>query len=116
MLGMRCVGRDDRVSLTVRDRGPPLSQESTRLTAVSHAAIRRPAAILLVLEAALVVQPVLAVSNFFVGAAVVGKALAFVRVPDVVLQGFGFLFPPLAVLLLLLAAWAWHTTPAGSQR
>ncbi|TXH31029.1 MAG: hypothetical protein E6Q91_03930 [Actinobacteria bacterium] len=60
---------------------------------------------LLVVEAILVVHPMLAVSNFFVGSGVLGKALAHVPIPDVIAQGVGYLLSPLVVLLLLLAAW-----------
>ena len=56
-------------------------------------------------QALLVVHPVHAVSNYFVGAGVAGKGLAFVHVLDVVLQGFGYLVTPFVVVLLLLAAW-----------
>ena len=59
---------------------------------------------LLVVEAILVVHPMLAVSNFFVGSGVLGKALAHVPIPDVIAQGVGYLLSPLVVLLLLLAA------------
>jgi outer membrane protein assembly factor BamB len=67
--------------------------------------LRVPASALLVSEALLVVQPVLAVSNLFVGAAVIGKGLAVVGVPDVVGQGLAFVAAPFTVLLLLLGAW-----------
>ena len=68
-------------------------------------ALRAVTATLLVVEALLVVHPVLAVSNFFVGAGVLGKAINFVPIPDVIGQGVGYLLSPLVVLLLLLAAW-----------
>ena len=60
---------------------------------------------LLVVEALLVVHPVLAVSNLFVGSGVLGKVIAYVPIADVMAQGIGYLIPPLVVLLLLLAAW-----------
>lgn len=82
----------------------------TTLTAVTDSTpTRRPLrltlAALLVAQALLVVHPVHAVSNYFVGAGVAGKGLAFVHVLDVVLQGFGYLVTPFVVVLLLLAAW-----------
>ena len=67
-------------------------------------ALRAVTATLLVVEALLVVHPVLAVSNFFVGAGVLGKAINFVPIPDVIGQGVGYLLSPLVVLLLLLTA------------
>ena len=70
-------------------------------------------ALLLVAEALLVVHPVLAVSNFFVGAGVLGKSLAYVRVGDVSAQGLLYLASPLLVLLLLLAAWGVGHTARG---
>lgn len=69
---------------------------------------------LLVAEAILVVHPMLAVSNFFVGAGVLGKAIAHVPIPDVIGQGIGYLLSPLVVLLLVLAAWGWRIARAGS--
>ena len=59
----------------------------------------------MVVEALLVIHPMLAVSNFFVGAGVLGKAIAHVPIPDVIGQGLAYLAAPLVVLLLLLAAW-----------
>ena len=67
--------------------------------------VRVAAAVLLVLEAALLAHPVLTVNNLFVGTGVLGKALAFVRVPDVVGQGIAYLITPTVAVLLLLAAW-----------
>ena len=67
--------------------------------------LRLATAVLLVAEALLVVHPVLAVSNLFVGSGVLGKSLAYVRIGDVVGQGVVFLLSPLLVVLLLLAAW-----------
>lgn len=73
--------------------------------------VRVAAAVLLVLEAAFLVHPVLTVNNLFVGTGVLGKALAFVRVPDVVGQGIAYLITPTVAVLLLLAAWGVaHTT------
>ncbi len=68
-------------------------------------ALRLATAVLLVAEALLVVHPVLAVSNLFVGSGVLGKALAYVRIGDVVGQGLVLVLSPLLVVLLLLAAW-----------
>jgi len=72
---------------------------------VPNRTLRLAAATMLVVEALLVVHPVLVVSNLFVGSGVLGKALAQVRIADVVGQGVAFLLSPLLVVLLLLAAW-----------
>lgn len=55
-------------------------------------------------EGLLVVHPMLAVSNTFVGAALLGKSVAYVRIADVIAQGLAFLAGPVLVIALLLAA------------
>ena len=60
---------------------------------------------LLAAEAVFVIHPVLAVSNFFVGAGIVGKSVTQVRIADVTAQGFSYLIGSLFALLLFLAAW-----------
>lgn len=72
---------------------------------MSTRALRLSAAGLLAAEAVLIVHPTLAVSNYFVGAGIVGKSLTQVGIADVTAQGFGYLVGPLFVLLLFLAAW-----------
>ncbi|MCU0277337.1 MAG: PQQ-binding-like beta-propeller repeat protein [Candidatus Nanopelagicales bacterium] len=67
--------------------------------------LRLTAALLLVVEALVLIHPVLAVSNYFVGAGTVGKSLTQVQVADVTAQGLAFLLGPLFVLLLLLSGW-----------
>jgi len=84
------------------------------LTAVPPRALRLTTAALLVVEALLVVHPVLAVSTLFVGSGVLGKALAYVRIGDVAGQGVVLLLSPLLVLLLLLAAWGVGHTARGT--
>lgn len=70
---------------------------------------RRSAAAALGAESVLLAPPMLLVSSLFTGAGVLGKALAFVPVVDVVAQGVALLLAPLLVLGLLLAAWGvWH--------
>ncbi len=63
------------------------------------------AAGLLAAEAVLVIHPVLAVSNFFVGAGIIGKSVTQVGIADVTAQGFSYLLGSLFALLLFLAAW-----------
>lgn len=67
--------------------------------------IRLFAAALLVAEALLLTHPVLMVSNYFNGAGILGKAVAFVRVFDVYGQGLAYVSGLLTFVLLLLAAW-----------
>lgn len=67
-------------------------------------ALRGVSSALLATEALLVVHPMLAVSNTFVGAALLGKSVAYVRIADVIAQGFAFLASPVLVIALLLAA------------
>ncbi len=76
-------------------------------------ALRASAAILLVTQALLVMHPVLLVSNAFSGAGILGKALFYVRIGDVVAQGIGYLVIPTVVVLLLLAAWGVATSTRG---
>ncbi len=78
---------------------------SATLAAVPSRRLRTAAALLLTAEALLVAHPVLAVSQYFVGAGVVGKSVAYIRITDVTAQGVGYLVMPLIVVLLLLAAW-----------
>lgn len=51
------------------------------------------------------VHPVLAVSNFFSGAQILGKAISYVRIPDVMGQGIAGMLGLTFAVLLLLAAW-----------
>jgi hypothetical protein len=68
--------------------------------------LRVAASALLAAEALLVVHPVLAVSNTFVGAGLLGKAIAYVRIPEVMAQGPALLASPALVIALLVAGWA----------
>ena len=56
-------------------------------------------------QALLVAHPMVVISNFFVGAGVLGKAIVYSPIPDVLAQGLLSLGSPLTVSLLLLAAW-----------
>lgn len=75
----------------------------------SDTRLRRGTAALLVIEAALISTPTLAVAAYVSGARIIGTSLAHVPVPDVVGQGLAQAATPLATVLLLLAAWGvWH--------
>lgn len=63
------------------------------------------AATLLVVQALAITTPLAALDGYVIGAQTIGKALAFVRVGDVVGQGLAQALTPLTTLLLLLAAW-----------
>ena len=68
--------------------------------------ILRPlAAVLLVAEAVLIVNPVLSFSNFVTGAQIAGKAIAQMPIADVIGQGVAATTALTTSVLLLLAAW-----------
>ena len=75
--------------------------------------LRLSGAVLLVAEALLMIHPVLLVANFFTGAGVLGKGLFYVRVPDVIGQGVGYLILPTVAVLLVLAAIGVATSARG---
>jgi hypothetical protein len=75
--------------------------------------IRLATAALLIAEAALLMHPVLMVTNFFVGAGILGKGLLYVHILDVVLQGIAYLVAPSVAVLLLVAAWGAATSAKG---
>lgn len=73
--------------------------------------LRRAAALLLVVEAVMVITPLSALAGYVAGSRIIGTAAATVRVGDVIGQGVTQALTPLLGLLLLLAAWGmWHTT------
>lgn len=59
----------------------------------------------LIMEAALMVHPMVAATNLFVGAGVLGKGIAYVHIADVIAQGIAYLITPTVMVLLLSAAW-----------
>jgi hypothetical protein len=75
--------------------------------------LRWAGAILLVVEAGLVLHPTLLASNFFSGAGILGKGLFYVHVLDVILQGIAYLLLPTVAVLLLVAAWGVATSARG---
>ncbi len=66
--------------------------------------LRLVTAALLVAEVALMMHPTLLVTNFFVGAGILGKGLFYVGILDVVAQGIAYLIVPTVAVLLLVAA------------
>lgn len=75
--------------------------------------IRLATAALLVAEAALMMHPILMLTNFFVGAGILGKGLFYVHVLDVILQGLAYLVTPTVAVLLIVAAWGVATSSKG---